>query len=40
MDMRDPIKTLKILLEKKIGMNLSCYEVYLQNVPLYKYTRW
>lgn len=34
MDIRDPIKTLKTLLEEKIGISLSKYEVYLQNVQL------
>lgn len=34
MDIRDPIKTLKTLLEEKINLNLAKYEVYLQNVQL------
>lgn len=34
MDIRDPIKTLKTLLEEKISLNLFKYEVYLQNVQL------
>lgn len=34
MDIRDPIKTLKTLLEQKIGMNLSKYEVWLQNMQM------
>lgn len=34
MDIRNPIKTLKTLLEEKVNMNLLKYDVYLQNVQL------
>lgn len=34
MDIRDPIKTLKTLLEQKTGMNLLKYEVWLQNLQM------
>lgn len=34
MDIRDPIKTLKTLLEQKIGINLFKYEVWLQNMQM------
>lgn len=34
MDIRDPIKTLKTLLEQKTGMNLAKYEVWLQNMQM------
>lgn len=34
MDIRDPIKTLKTLLEQKIGMSLFKFEVWLQNVQI------
>lgn len=34
MDIRNPIKTLKTLLEEKVNMSLLKYDVYLQNVQL------
>lgn len=34
MDIRDPIKTLKTLLEQKTGVNLAKYEVWLQNMQM------
>lgn len=34
MDIRDPIKTLKTLLEQKIGVSLQKYEVWLQNMQM------
>lgn len=34
MDIRDPIKTLKTLLEQKTGINLFKYEVWLQNLQM------
>lgn len=34
MDIRDPIKTLKTLLEQKIGIQLFKYEVWLQNLQM------